>query len=346
MGHEAAQEVLGQEVLVVDIDDKVQRGLAQLFHAAGLVPTVVADHGRALELTREKFFAVALVDLDTPGQNDGLALVRALRAEAPATTVFVMSPRKAFEAAVEAFRAGATDVILKQPDQVQHLKQRVLDACSDVRGKADEARLLGEVLALHEEFLRRLMETSRRAAELEERLGGGAMSSEPEGDCRVLLVEAPEEAWLGEELSQALAARGGFALTVASSGGEGLDRASGVGAAFHIALVASALPDLPGSMVVSAFKAQSPDTITILYSRPSANGRTPGKAEVIEGSRAIALVPQFSDARQMVDRLDELKRAYTERARERRYLAAFRQQNYELLRRYAELKQKIAARKT
>jgi len=334
----------GQEILIVDVDEKVQRGLAQLFNAAGLVPTVVADHSRALALTREKFFAVALVDLDTPGPSDGVTLVHTLRAEAPATTVFVMSPRKSFEAAVEAFRAGAIDVILKQPDQVETLKRRVLEACSDVRGKADETRLLGEVLTVHEEFLRRLMEISRRVVELEERLDGGAQPPDTDGECRILLVEAPEDAWLGEELSQALASRGGYGLTVASSGGEGLDRASG--GPYQLALVANALPDLPGSMVVSALKVQSPDTITVLYSRPSPNGHAPGKAEVIEGSRAIALVPAFSDARQMVDRIDELRRAYVERARERRYLAAFRQQNYELLRRYAELKQKIAARTT
>ena len=33
----------GQEVLVVDGDERVQRGLAQLLTDNGLVPTVVAD---------------------------------------------------------------------------------------------------------------------------------------------------------------------------------------------------------------------------------------------------------------------------------------------------------------
>lgn len=333
----------GQEVLVVDGDDKVQRGLGQLFQASGLVPTVLSDHTRALELAREKFFAVALVDLDTPGPNDGLALVRTLREEAPATTVFVMSPRKSFDAAVESFRAGATDIILKAPDQVEHLKRRVLDACANIRSKTDETELLGEVVTVHEEFLKRLMETARRVAELEERLAGGH-PSESDLDCSVLVVEPPEDAWLGEELARALATRGGYRLTVASNGGEGLDRAGAGG--YHVALVCAALPDLPGSMVVNAFKAQSPDTITVLYTRPSPNGKQPGKAEVIEGSRSIAFVPEFTTAGQMVDRIDELKRAYIERARERRYLAAFRQQNYELLRRYAEIKQKIGQRRS
>ena len=93
-------------------------------------------------------------------------------------------------------------------------------------------------------------------------------------------------------------------------------------------------------MVVSALKSQSPETITILYSKP---GRTrPGKAEVLEGSRVIQFLPELGDASQMLERIGELRQAFVAKSRERRYLATFRQQNYELLRRYAELKQRLA----
>jgi hypothetical protein len=52
-------------------------------------------------------------------------------------------------------------------------------------------------------------------------------------------------------------------------------------------------------------------------------------------------VPEFSEARQMVERIDELREAFRRKARERRYLAAFRQENYELLKRYADLKLRL-----
>jgi hypothetical protein len=107
---------------------------------------------------------------------------------------------------------------------------------------------------------------------------------------------------------------------------------------FHVALICDTLPDLPGSMVVKTLRAQSPDTIAILYSRP---GTRPGRAEVIEGSGAIALVPEFQEVGQLLERLDDLKLAHLGRSRERRYLAAFRQQHYEILRRFADLKQKL-----
>lgn len=330
----------GQEVLVVDGDDKVQRGLAQLLQSNGLVPTVISEPSRAQSLLHEKFFSLALVDLDTPTTNAGLDLVRWIRREAPTVTCVVMVSRKVYEAAIEAFRAGASDVVVKSPEQVEYLRRRVVEIATRTQERARDDKLIHEVLGVHEDFLKRLMETSRHAAELEERLGGGAQDATADADTSVLVVEPPEDAWLGEQLGRALSQKGGYQLRVAGSGGEGLDAATA--GRFQLALVCENLPDLPGSMVVNTLRSQSPETITILYTRP---GQRPGKASVIEGSKAIAFVPEFRDAGQMVERIDELKAAFKAKSRERRYLAAFRQQNYELLKRYAELKQKLAQRK-
>jgi len=324
----------GQEVLVVDGDEKVQRGLAQLLAEHRLVPTVVSDAVRARELAHEKYFAVALIDLDTPQTNAGLELVRWFKQHAPSTTTIVMASRKVFESAVEAFRAGAADIIVKSPDQVVYLRQRTVEAAQHLQKSAADERLIQEVLGVHEDFLRRLMESSRKTAELQEQLGGGSHPSAADEECALLVVE--DDGWLAKQLQESLRARGGYTLVTVATGGEALDRASG--RSFQLALVRDALPDLSGSMVVNALKAQSPDTLTILYSRP---GARPGKAEVLEGSRTIALVPEFSDARQMVERIDELREAFRRKTRERRYLAAFRQENYELLRRYADLKQRL-----
>jgi DNA-binding response OmpR family regulator len=328
----------GQEVLVVDGDEKVQRGLAQLLTEIRLVPTVVADPARARELLREKYFAVALIDLDTPQPNSGLDLVRWLKDNAPSTSPIIMASRKVFEAAVAAFRAGAADIVVKAPDQVQYLRQRVVAVAEGVQKHITDDKLIQEVLGVHEDFLRRLMDQSRRSAELEEQLGGGSQPDINDEVCMLLVVEPQgEDGWLAGKLIADLHARGGYAVTATGTGGEGLDRASAM--RFQLALVRDTLPDLPGTMVVNALKQQAPDMITILFSRP---GNAPGKADVIEGSKVIPLVPEFSDARQMVERIDELREAFRRKSRERRYLAVFRQENYELLRRYADLKQRLA----
>jgi DNA-binding NtrC family response regulator len=324
----------GGEVLVVDGDEKVQRGLAQLFTGAGLVPTVMSDPRRARALAREKFFPVAVIDLDTPAANEGLELVRWLKEESPITATFVICSSKVFESAVEAFRAGAVDIVVKSPDQVEHLKRRVLDVAAAARLRVADERLLEDALAVHEGFLKRLMDVSRRVAELEEqRLG---TPSDSDNICHICVVEA-NDGWLFSGLSQLLNERPGYLLRHASSGSEAMDLAGRT--RFNISLISDQLPDLPSKMVVSALKQQIPDTIAIVYSRPG--GGDVGRAEIVEGSRAILVIAEFSDAGQMVARIDELREAQRRTAQERRYLAQFRQDNYDLLRRYAELKHKL-----
>ena len=336
-------DVDGQEILVVDGDENVQRGMHALLTEARVVPTVLGDIDRAQALVREKYFAAAIIDLDTPRPDGALDLLRWMHKEAPGTTLIVLTARKVFEAAVDAFRAGATDVIVKEPGEIDYLRRRVLEACAHVQMSASNERLISDVFALHEDFLKRLMETSRRAQELEEKLGGGAQSADADEVTNVLIVESHDDHWLSDELDRETKQRGGYVLHRAMTGGEALD----VGAArrFHIALVRDNLPDLPGTMIVNTLRAQSPETITILFSRPGAprpgTRARAGKVEVIEGSRAIPLVPEFSEAAQLIARLDELRQAFVAKSRERRYLAAFRQQNYELLRRFADLKQKL-----
>jgi DNA-binding NtrC family response regulator len=329
-------ETEGQEVLIVDGDERVLEGMRALLSDAGLRPTLVSDIRRARALLSEKYFAAAVVDLDTPGPNGALPLLHGLRKEAPGTTVIVVTARQAFEAAVEAFRAGAADVVVKAPSELEYLKRRVVAACAHVELSASNERLLHDVFALHEDFLRRLMDTSRRAAELEEKLGGGAHTPEADATTHVLVVEQPEDRWLSDALRQGISGRPGIALERISSGAVALDLCGR--RRFQIVLVHESLPDLPGSMVVSTIKSHAPETIAIQFSRP---GARPGRADVHEGSRIIPLVGELSSPAQLVDRLEELRQAFVGKSRERRYLADFRQQNYELLRRFADLKQKL-----
>ena len=49
----------------------------------------------------------------------------------------------------------------------------------------------------------------------------------------------------------------------------------------------------------------------------------------------------FTEASQLIGRLDELADAWRAKARERRYTQAFRERHYDFLRRYVELKTKI-----
>ncbi len=129
---------------------------------------------RARDQLLNKFFAVALVDADTPTPGGGIELLQFARDKSPLTSVVIMTARKSYETAVKAFRAGAADVVLKEPDVVPYLRERVVEAATDIKATADRNSLLEEVAETHEEFLRRMRDVAREVLDLEDRLAGRA----------------------------------------------------------------------------------------------------------------------------------------------------------------------------
>jgi DNA-binding NtrC family response regulator len=151
----------GQEILVVDADDQVVKGLDRLLTRVGMIVTGTHDPVRARDQLLNKFYAVALVDADTPTPGGGIELLQFARDKSPLTSVVIMTARKSYETAVKAFRAGAADVVLKEPDVVPYLRERVVEAATDIKATADRNSLLEEVAETHEEFLRRLRDVAR-----------------------------------------------------------------------------------------------------------------------------------------------------------------------------------------
>ena len=97
------------------------------------------------------------------------------------------------------------------------------------------------------------------------------------------------------------------------------------------------LGDLPPSMIISALRAQSPDTVILTFRGPGEDG----SVSLIERAGARVLMPKFTDGAELAARLDEMAEAFRARARERRYLQAFRERHYDFLRRFVEIKTKI-----
>jgi DNA-binding NtrC family response regulator len=326
MSHE--RELAGAEVLVVDSDSAVQRGLEKILGPRGLPVSGATTHDKALELIATKVFGVVVVDLDTPTPNGGLGLVEAVRERSPTTLVIVLASRKAFDAAVSAFRAGAHDVVLKAPDQVDYLTARVVDAAGDWVTRGKTKVLLGEIRETLEEFLRRMMDAERRVTDLEDQVAGRAQGrTDVDEEVRLLFADSDDR--LYKALSRTSK---GYSFTLAQTGGEALDYfAKG---AYQIALVGPTLPDLPSSLIIKTLKAQAPETIVIAY-EPN------GRLDIIENSRSISIVPKFTSASQLADRLDELAQAHRAKGKERRYLSAFRERHFDFLRKLSDLRKKI-----
>jgi DNA-binding response OmpR family regulator len=327
----------GQEVLVVDADDQVVKGLDRLLTRVGMVVTGTHDPVRARDQLLNKFYAVALVDADTPTPGGGIELLQFARDKSPLTSVVIMTARKSYETAVRAFRAGAADVVLKEPDVVPYLRERVVEAATDIKATADRNSLFEEVAEMHEEFLRRLRDVAREGLDLEDRMAGRNQDTGDDlGPVSVVLVDDDPKAI--EKLQGVLTSGAGWQLRAALTGGEALDVVSQERP--QIVMVKEDLPDLPGSMVVHTVKSGAPDAVTLLYTPPGSSGR-PGDVKLVDADGTMNTIASYGDPGQLAGPLGEIREALRAKSKERRYLQAFRQRHFEFLQRYNSIKTRL-----
>lgn len=326
------QGVLGKaEVLLLDRDEAERERLAGLLEAAKILVTPTDDERRALQLARDKHFAVILLDADTPQVDAGLEQLPLFVAAAPASSVVLLAQRPAFKTATEGFRKGAADVVSKTSDNTQYLMDRVVGLCLEAQRAQQRDKLLTDTLKLHDLFLRQLMEAHRRAEEAEERASGQVRSGLLE-ECVILVADSNTRTAPG--LQQALGS--GFRCASALNGGEALDHAGSQ--TFHIALINDALPDLSGTMVAKTLRSQSGDFIVLLFAHP---GREPGYVSIVEAEQTFELVPQLTSPAPLVERIRELRNAYAAKQREKKYVQSFRQTHGDFIRQYVEVRQQI-----
>jgi DNA-binding NtrC family response regulator len=329
----------GQEVLIVDGDRNVLKGLERLLTGAGLVVTALTDAARARDQVEKRFIPVMLCDLDTPEPGAGVDLVKFAREKSPLTAVIVMSAKKSFEAIAPAFRAGAADVVPKTQDAVPYLRERVIKAAMETRSADTRERVLAEVLEVHEEFLKRMMELSKHVTDLEDKVlsrdGETSSSATSLAVVNVLLVD--DEPALNAVLSRDLPSDKGWRIRYAQSGGEALDVASQTRP--NILVVNETLPDLPASMVIKTIKGNLPDAVALIFTPPREEGH--GEVKMVDSSRLLTLIPSFSAPDQLVSALLEVREGLRQKLRERRYLQNFRKQHLDFIQKYNHLKQRL-----
>ena len=127
----------GEELLIVSGNERDRTGLTELFRKNGFIVTGLSDTRTARERLLEKFFPVMLLDFDVK-PDGGMSLLKFSLERSPQTAVVMLTSRRSFEQAVEAFRLGAHDVISKEPSEIARIAKRVEQALPP----AGEVRLL------------------------------------------------------------------------------------------------------------------------------------------------------------------------------------------------------------
>ncbi|MBI2896491.1 MAG: response regulator [Deltaproteobacteria bacterium] len=317
----------GDELLVIDGSATDRDGLKKLFAEDGFIVSAVADTRSARELIIAKFFPVVLVDADVEPDST-LDIVRIVRERSAQSTVIVLTNRKVFDLAVEAFRLGVADVIHKRPDQVPYLRERALAAADRYRLTSPDGggALIREVQGVLGEALERLMSLARQVPAT-----ASVLAEADELSSTVLLID--DDIRFIELAARAAGLRG-LEVIGSTSGGAGLDQATTT--RFDIVAAKGPLPDLPGAMVVRSLQSVNRDVAALVYEGPGSGGHI----DVFEGGRARDTTP-FRKLDDLVESLVTASDQAQATRRERRFLQAFRSQEATFLKRYAELKRRI-----
>jgi DNA-binding NtrC family response regulator len=100
------------DLLIVDDDPELRRMSTQFFTERGYHVQEAATGDEALQLTKHRFFHVAIVDLIMPGLS-GIELLQALKESNVETEVILLTGEGTIETAVQAMKLGAHDFLTK-----------------------------------------------------------------------------------------------------------------------------------------------------------------------------------------------------------------------------------------
>lgn len=132
-------------LLIVDDDDRIRDLLKQYLSREGHSVTTAPDAGAARKLFQTFSFDLAVLDIMMPGE-DGLSLLKALRAEGNETPVMLLTARGQASDRIEGLRLGADDYLPKpfEPEELA-LRAAAILKRSHVPPPPDEIEMSGLV---------------------------------------------------------------------------------------------------------------------------------------------------------------------------------------------------------
>lgn len=160
-----------ERVLVVEDDERLRRHVVMAFERSGRSVEAVDSAARAVELARQRRFDVAIVDLRL-GEEWGIDVIAQLKATDPGLRVVMLSGFLSVASAVEALRAGASDVLVKPigPSELVHRVVNGPNATKESLARGTE-RVPSLARAQFEHVMRVLTDAGGNISEAARRLG-------------------------------------------------------------------------------------------------------------------------------------------------------------------------------
>ena len=145
----------GERILVVDDGDDVRHTITQYILKPNAYDYLEAKDGlEALAILRTQPVDLILLDLQMP-RMDGLEVLRRLRDEGIAVPVVLMTMYGSEEIAIEVFRLGARDYIIK-PFSEDELLGALERALSETRLRREHHHLTEQLMAVNESLARQV----------------------------------------------------------------------------------------------------------------------------------------------------------------------------------------------
>ena len=115
-----------RHVLIVEDEQIIRNTLREFLTSEGFLVAEAASTAEALNLARQRDFAVAICDVRLP-DGDGIQLLKRLKQMNAELFVLIITAYATVENAVEAFKAGAYDYLVKPVlfDDLHHKLQQL-----------------------------------------------------------------------------------------------------------------------------------------------------------------------------------------------------------------------------
>src|SRR3990172_582787 len=114
-------------ILVIDDEAVIRDGCTKILKKEGWNVDTVENGRDGIELIKNKFFDILLLDLMMPGIN-GMEVLQEIKSQSPSIYTIVITGYATIETAVEAMKIGAFDYIAKPftPDQLRLVVKKAL----------------------------------------------------------------------------------------------------------------------------------------------------------------------------------------------------------------------------
>jgi PleD family two-component response regulator len=351
---------VGLEVLLVMEEGSKATEIGDLLNQEGFIVSRISAYSTVLDLLENKFFAVALFDLDTPDKNQGLRLLKKCKSLSPVTHTVILSRNKcSANHVIKANNLGCSEfIIMRDLNVSDYLVTRVMSLASQISYEGERDRLLKKVSQIHNKFFKRMMALHIRAMDADENLIAIAgIPDEELPPINLLIVDAEER--LINTLKNSLKPDAGWNFSQLFNASEALDQGSS--GFFHVAIINKSLPDLPGTMVASTIQASEVKTKSFVfeYTGNSAEiklfestgisgdaikisseqgGFRPSDAQIVESIENPVDLRSHND---LVSKIRQVRQELAAKVRKSHYAKSFKVQNYDFLQEYGQLRSEI-----